>query len=824
MDTAPSPYYRLAEEFALHTGRSIYLTGKAGTGKTTFLRRLRSITRKQTAVVAPTGVAAINAGGVTMHSFFQLPFGPFVPTPAGRNQLIGQLHMQAGRRKVLQQLELLVIDEVSMVRADTLDMVDTILRHVRFRPDEPFGGVQVVFIGDLYQLSPVVSDEEWRILAPYYPTPYFFHSQAVRQRPPVHIELDRIFRQADGRFIRLLNEVRDNRLTPEGLDLLRSRYDPAFTPPEGDTYVTLTTHNYKADRINQAELAKLPGPAASFRAEVKGEYPEKSYPAEATLELKTGAKVMFLKNDTETPRRYFNGKIGVVEEMDDDGITVRCPGDDAPILVQRDTWRNIRYTTDPATRQIEEKELGTFTQYPLRLAWAITIHKSQGLTFDKAVIDAGDAFAPGQVYVALSRCRSLEGLVLHSPVSPQSLHNDQAIVEHERQRPAISQLEAQLEQSKNEYRLELLNTLFELGGLEGHAARLQRLVAGHTTFSPGASAYADALTDEVRPLRDIGARFRTQLHAILARTPVDEAYLQARIAAAADFFCGKLDTLADTLRRSDVTTDSRDQAGEYEEEMEALFTEAAQKRHLLAGLKARFTVEDYYRCRNDFSMPPFALHAYAGHDQAKPRAASRHPGLYQALVRRRRELCEPDGTPIYLVAQTRTLLEMADYLPQTEDELLRISGFGPAKVKAYGTAFLEVIHDYCLEHGLGSLMHEKEDKKPKRERKPKAEKPPKVPTRQRTLELYQQGKTPDEIAAERGLAVSTIVGHLAPHLGNEVDIDDLIAPARRELALRLAREQEEAGQPPYAALKAQLSPVEYHAFLAWRKRTPPPTP
>ncbi len=274
-----------------------------------------------------------------------------------------------------------------------------------------------------------------------------------------------------------------------------------------------------------------------------------------------------------------------------------------------------------------------------------------------------------------------------------------------------------------------------------------------------------------------------------------------------------------------MTTDSRDQAKEYEEEMQELFIEATQKRHLLDRLKERFTVEDYYRCKDDFRTPPFALQAYAGHDEAKPRAISRHPDLYRALVRRRQELCEPHDTPIYLVAQTRTLLEMADYLPQTEDELLRISGFGPAKVKAYGASFLEVIHDYCLRHDLGSLMHEKEEKKPKRARKPKAEKQPKVPTRQYTLELYQQGKTVDEIAAARGLAVSTIVGHLAPHLGNEVDIDDLITPARRQQALALAEEMETAGQPPYTALKELLSPVEYHAFQAWRRTlTASPSP
>jgi len=292
-----SQFYQLAQDFALFTNRSIFLTGKAGTGKTTFLHNLKKTTKKQIAVVAPTGVAAINAGGTTMHSFFQLPFTPFVPTAEGRRNLIDKLKMQGNRRKVLQELELLVIDEISMVRADVLDSVDTILRHIRYCNNEPFGGVQVIFIGDMFQLSPVATDDEWRLLSEYYQSPYFFHSQAILQKQPVYIELDKIYRQTNADFIQVLNEVRNNCLSDFGLKLLQSRYNPLFVPPQDDTYITLTTHNYKADQINAEELSKIKGKIYTFEAEIQGEYPEKSYPTEKVLELKIGAKVMFLKYD-----------------------------------------------------------------------------------------------------------------------------------------------------------------------------------------------------------------------------------------------------------------------------------------------------------------------------------------------------------------------------------------------------------------------------------------------------------------------------------------------------------------------------------------------
>jgi DNA replication protein DnaC len=355
--------YQLAFDIALNTDRSLFVTGKAGTGKTTFLHRLKEASRKQMAVVAPTGVAAINAGGTTIHSFFQLPFTPFIPTPEGRKNLVAKSRMRSSRRRVLQELELLVIDEISMVRADLLDAMDATLRHFRYRNNELFGGVQVIFIGDMFQLAPVAKEEEWRLLSRYYQSPYFFHSQAVIQDPPFYIEFEKIYRQTNSSFIRVLNEIRDNTLTDESFRLLEKRYNPLFTPPEEEDYIILTTHNNKADRINAEELDKLEGETYTFEAGIGGDYPERNYPTEPVLELKVGARVMFLRNDTETPRRFYNGKIGVVDAIDDDRIVVRCKEDEY-IEVERATWENIGYTVDTETKQVEENVLGKFSQYP----------------------------------------------------------------------------------------------------------------------------------------------------------------------------------------------------------------------------------------------------------------------------------------------------------------------------------------------------------------------------------------------------------------------------------------------------------------------------
>jgi ATP-dependent exoDNAse (exonuclease V) alpha subunit len=413
----------LAEEFVRHTNCHIFLTGKAGTGKTTFLHAIKSKTPKRLVVTAPTGVAAINAGGVTLHSFFQLPFGPFLP---GGEVHTGQHRIRREKKNLIRSLDLLVIDEISMVRADLLDGVDSVLRRYR-RSDLPFGGVQLLMIGDLHQLAPVVKQAEWQMLKEHYATPYFFSSAALGRTELIPIELKHIYRQSDPRFIELLNRVRDNRLDPEILRQLNARHIPGFTPKAGEGIITLCTHNSGADAINAAKLEALKGRGRRFDAEAEGDFPEHAYPTAGTLEVKMGAQVMFIRNDMSADKRYFNGKIGEVTGIASDRIEVLCPGDREPITVEKSTWENIEYTVDPATAEISQKVIGTFRQYPLKLAWAITIHKSQGLTFDKAVIDAQAAFAHGQVYVALSRCRTLEGLVLSAPLTGVAIQTDRAV-------------------------------------------------------------------------------------------------------------------------------------------------------------------------------------------------------------------------------------------------------------------------------------------------------------------------------------------------------------------------------------------------------------
>jgi hypothetical protein len=422
----------LATRFVNNTGKNIFLTGKAGTGKTTFLKYIISNTYKKTVIAAPTGIAAINASGVTLHSLFQLPFGAFIPNNNAQpffsenskintpNTLFKHLQLNKTKRKLLQELELLIIDEVSMLRADLLDAIDSVLKSIRKKNNLAFGGVQVLFIGDLLQLPPVVKDDEWNILKNYYNSPFFFDALVLQNNKPLYIELDKIYRQTDKTFINLLNNLRNNTVNESDVQTLNTFFKPNFKPTSEENYIQLTTHNYKADNLNKLELQKLKSTSFFYKAIITGDFSEYSCPIDEVLELKIGAQIMFIKNDPTGQQRFFNGKIGKVYALNKDEISVIF--DDKKIIsVDTYEWENIKYTLNETTNEIEEKITGTFKQYPIKLAWAITIHKSQGLTFDKAIIDIGDAFAPGQVYVALSRLTSLNGLVLASKINYESI-------------------------------------------------------------------------------------------------------------------------------------------------------------------------------------------------------------------------------------------------------------------------------------------------------------------------------------------------------------------------------------------------------------------
>lgn len=690
--------YALAEEFVLETACPVFLTGKAGTGKTTFLKGISKHTYKQIAVVAPTGVAAINAGGSTLHSFFQLPFTPFAPTPEGRKNLIAKSKISSVRRKVLQELELLVIDEISMVRADLLDAVDTLLRHFRFRPAEPFGGVQMIYIGDMYQLSPVVSEEEWQLLSQFYQSPYFFDSLAIREQPPVYIELDRIFRQTNEQFISLLNEVRNDRLSDESIRLLNDRHIPGFHPENEEGYITLTTHNAKADRMNREELAKIKAETFCFNARIEGDFPEKSYPNDPGLELKKGARVMFIANDTETPRRYFNGKIGVIADIDEDRIWIDCE-DDTSVEVKHETWENVRYTINKETNLIEEEKLGTYTQYPLRLAWAITIHKSQGLTFEKVVIDATAAFASGQVYVALSRCRSLEGIVLSSFINRNALAVDRHIIQYERQKKAAQDLREQIGSFKSQYNAQLLQQLFDLNGLLGEIRIIrERTASVKGDFNDQTMPFIHAVVQKVGALNDVANSFRNQLTQLCGPSG-DVSQLAARIKAASGYFTPQLEELFSFLETSPAVSDSRTQSREYTESVKALATHIACKKHLIAGIKDDFSVSHYFKLKASFTVPAISINAYAA-AKKEIQVETVHKELFRRLVTLRKELCEESRAPVYTIAKTQSLLDLCNYLPKTPKELMQIKGFGKIKTQKYGSLFLDVIHDYCKEHGL----------------------------------------------------------------------------------------------------------------------------
>lgn len=470
----PKDLFSLAYDLVSYTSQTIFLTGKAGTGKTTFLKMLRENITKNTAVVAPTGIAAINAGGVTLHSFLQLPFEAFIPNFEGKQKLEYHLKLKRSKIEMFRELELLIIDEVSMLRADTLDAIDYIFKKCR-NNNLPFGGVQLLFIGDLYQLPPVVHQTEWEELKQYYPSPYFFNAESLQSIRLVYIELEKIFRQSDETFVNLLNKIRNNNLSPSDYNLLNSKYNPDFTPKEDDGYVTLCTHNYQADQINKNELEKLPNNKKILRGYIKGNFNESSLPTELDLEIKIGAQVMFIKNESGEFRRYYNGKLGKIVAIDENEIAIEDQYGEI-INLEKDTWRNVRYYLNEESGKIEEEELGHFSQYPIRLAWAITIHKSQGLTFDKLIIDAGQAFAAGQVYVALSRCTSLEGIVLKSKINENSIFTNSEIGKFASLKNPLERLQQLLKEEKHIYLTQQLKKQFDWGAIRRSCHSFYELV------------------------------------------------------------------------------------------------------------------------------------------------------------------------------------------------------------------------------------------------------------------------------------------------------------------------------------------------------------
>lgn len=597
----------IASKFINNTNKNVFLTGKAGTGKTTFLKHIIKHTFKNSIIVAPTGIAAINAGGVTIHSLFQLPFGAFIPSSNESVQfseftkintpqtLFRGLQLNANKRRLLQEIELLIIDEVSMLRADLLDAIDTILKSVRRRNHLPFGGVQVLFIGDLLQLPPVVKEDEWKFLKNHYKTPFFFDAQVLQNNKPLYIELDKIYRQADNVFIDLLNNLRSNQVTQQDIDLLNSYYKPGFKQGPKDTYIHLTTHNYKADSLNKESLQSLKESSFFFKATITGDFNEYAYPVELNLEFKKGAQIMFIKNDPTGAQRFFNGKIGTVHTIDSEKIEVKFTDSEKTIFLETYEWQNIKYTLNEDTNEIEEKIVGSFTQFPVKLAWAITVHKSQGLTFKKAIVDIGDAFAPGQVYVALSRLTSLEGLVLSSSINTASLNVNASITNYSNSKNNNEQLNELFETESytffKSYVLECFNFSSSNNALKIHLESYQKdenRSAKQKYFN-----WASDLQKELDSLKTIADKFSGQLRAIFeAHESNYKDQLKTRIEAAKDHFGPKLKELSQKVIKQINDLSSEKKVKQYLSELseiEALFFKQLQLINKAAAMAASAT-------------------------------------------------------------------------------------------------------------------------------------------------------------------------------------------------------------------------------------------
>ena len=744
--------------FINQTHKSIFLTGKAGTGKTTLLKEIIRTTHKNVVVVAPTGIAALNAGGVTIHSMFQLPFAGFIPEfnqPPQfsdtvkfetKDSLRRHFRMRGDKQAVITSMELLVIDEVSMLRADLLDAIDYMLRTIR-RKDQPFGGIQVLFIGDLLQLPPVVRNEEWNVLRNYYKGKFFFHSRVVQQNPPLYIELSKIYRQTDSDFIAILNNLRNNRVSAEDVNVLNEYVKPGFDFKENPGYITLTTHNAKADAMNLRALDDIDNYEYSFHAEIVDDFPEKIFPVEQELRLKKGAQVMFIKNDLSPEKNYFNGKIGIIKSLSDEEIYVHFPDENVTIMAEKYEWKNVRYYVDNLTKEIREEVLGTFVHYPLKLAWAITVHKSQGLTFDKAALDVSGVFMPGQAYVALSRLRSISGLVLLSPLRMNGISNDLDVMDYATGKAEEETLEASLKAETQRFIATYLKAGFDWKELayEWHKHRMSYLEEGEKSLKAKHRVWAHQQSDGIHSLLDAAGKFTLQIDRLFTAEAIDMDFVNERVIAAYNYFLPTMDRVAASLLGKIEEIKKLKKAKSYFEELSEL--EELQTNAVLRLMRVRVLMEI----------------VVSGREISKDNLTSPEIKTYKADT----------------IASIRAEMRKNPETLSVEEE---------------GEEY--IIERYAI--------------------KKKEPKTVKKATTQETYELWQQKLSVQEIAAERKLTQTTIYSHFVKLIqAGQVALKDLL-PAERiaELANAFEGYTEETLNPLKEKYGEQFSWDELKLYKA----------
>ena len=700
----------LARQIIEQTGMSLFLTGKAGTGKTTFLRNLRESSRKRMIVTAPTGIAAINAGGVTLHSFFQLDFGVFVP---GVHREGRKAHaFNSEKIKIIRGLDLLVIDEVSMVRADLLDAVDAVLRRYRDR-SRPFGGVQLLLIGDLQQLPPVVKDDERQLLYSNYESEYFFASRALRDTPYLTLELDHVYRQTDLDFLEILNSIRDHRVTPSLLERLNRRFIPGFEPDDNEGYIRLTTHNRQADRINEDKMERLNTAPVTFEAEIEGNFPENLYPIGRHLILKEGAQVMFIKNDTGYDRKYYNGMIGHISAITDEGVWVVPADGGDEIKVQAAEWENTRYEVDSEQNQIKEKRDGVFRQIPLKPAWAITIHKSQGLTFDRAVIDASLSFTHGQTYVALSRCRTLDGLVLDTRLSAPAIICDPKITAFMQGEHSQSIDDGGITTLTHSYWLQILAEMFNFRSIFDTLEGVIRIEQENfmSTFPQKINTFVDQARAMEKDFIGVGDRFMVQLRRLDAEsgnTGTDPKVLQ-RIKDASVYFHGRLESLIKEVGTLPTEHDNKKVLKKLADRMEMFQAMSSVRLALLGKFSTEdFSVSLYLDTKAEAALENMNLSKIGRTNQKAARSEfseeNVHPGLFDSLNDWRRQKMQELKIPAFVIAHTKTLLAIANYMPEDFYQLGLLPGVGRGFVKNYGDDVLDLVEAYRRSVPEGELV------------------------------------------------------------------------------------------------------------------------